>query len=320
MNNWLTDLKKISKFLLVMVSIILTVFIINQFILLYQFISQLHPSLAILVLAILLGALIYLIYKIYLQLLDNHYLRDLGDNPSQADLDLYYRDLRLHLESFHALDTVADLGEEASDQEVIQAYFDHIDQETTPVIIENANAIFLTTAISQNGSLDSLVVLYSMVRMIWQLAKAYKTRPSLMSLVKLYVQVGSVILMARTIEDTDLIEYQLEPLISSVIGESIASAIPGMVPISNFIVGSLLEGAVNAFLTLRVGIIAQNYLKGSYQASSTSIRRSASMQAFKYMGQIIKDNSKLVVTTIGRTVKNATVDSGKKWFKWGKSD
>lgn len=36
--------------------------------------------------------------------------------------------------------------------------------------------------------------------------------------------------MARSIEDADLIENQLEPIIASVIGESITSAIPGMMP------------------------------------------------------------------------------------------
>ena len=319
MNNWLKDLKVIGRLSGLILGILLTIFIINQFILLYQFTASLHPFLAILVVLLIMGGLTYLVYQIYLQLSDNHRLIEIDQDSTAEEIAAYYQDLRSHFDKHIVLEDGLDIDYEDNEQ-VVEAYLNQLELETRPMIIENANAIFLTTAISQNGSLDSFVVMYSMLRMVWQLANTYKTRPSLLSLGKLYLQVASVVLMTRTLEDTDLIEYQLEPLITSVIGESIASAIPGLVPISNLIVGSLMEGAVNAFLTLRVGIITQDYLKGAHSQSPQEIRRSASMQSFKYMGTIIKSNSKTIVETFAKTVKKASLDTTKKWLKWSKSE
>ena len=39
------------------------------------------------------------------------------------------------------------------------------------------------------------------------------------------MQVIGVVLMARALEDVDLIEYQVEPIITSVLGESVVSAV-----------------------------------------------------------------------------------------------
>ncbi|MGY4104365.1 DUF697 domain-containing protein [Ignavigranum ruoffiae] len=312
MSEWINDFKKLGKFLLYFLASVFTIFIINQFITLYNFLRYLHPLLAVIVTIIGLGILIYYGVRLYQQLANNQAIIDIDQDSTAEEVEEYYRQMRLHLEKYIQTDAET---ESLSDEEAVAIYLQELDQLTTPMILENANAIFLSTAISQNGVLDSFVVLFSMIRMVWQLANVYHTRPSLISLLKLYVEVASVVLMARTIEDADLIEYQIEPLMTSIIGESIASAIPGMVPISNLIVSSLMEGAVNAFLTLRVGIISQDYLKGAHSSSRQGIRRSASMQAVKYMGSILKTNSKIVIESIGRTIKRAGVDSTKKWFK-----
>lgn len=324
MKEWLNDIKKIGKFLLIFSTCIFTIFLINQFMLLYNFLSQLHPILALVVTVFAIGVLVYYGIKLYQQFANNQPIIEINEESTVEEIQSYYQQMRTHLENNAQISILPTKDQEDTDQtrtdeEIVASYLQELDRKTTPMIIENANAIFLSTAISQNGSLDSFVVLFSMVRMVWQLAKVYQTRPTLISLLKLYMQVASVVLMARTIEDADLIEYQVEPLITSIIGESIASAIPGMVPISNLIVSSLMEGAVNAFLTLRVGIICQDYLKGVRSESRQGIRRSASMQAVKYMGSILKTNSKVVIESIGRTIKRAGVDSTKKWFKWGNS-
>lgn len=340
MNDWLKDLKRISYLGIDLLSLVLTIVMINQFVTFYQFVMTLHPILAMVVVGALVMVALYLVYQVWKQVSRNHRLVELNDQSTPEEIAQYYQEMYTFLQHHPHLqvppfsDTATEAmnrvelsldqkGQSLTDRAdldpkaAVEVYLAQLKTLTTPMIVENANAIFLTTAISQNGSLDSLVVFYTMLRMVWQLAAIYQTRPSLLSLGKLYLQVASVILMARTLEDSDLIEYQMEPLITSIIGESIASAIPGMVPISNLVVSSLMEGAINAFLTLRVGIIAQEYLAGGSIAGQQSIRRSASMQSFKFMGNIIKSNGKVVIDTIARSVKKAGIDSTKRWFKWG---
>lgn len=328
MSQWWKDLKRLLIWGGVILGIVMTIFIINQFWTLYQLLAQLHPIFGGVVIGMLVLGLAFIVYKVMRQLFKNQPLLELPANPSTDEYTAYLDSwLAILAKNPHLASSqytiVAQGGETPLDEESKAALINEglaiLREQSLPVIKENANAIFLSTAISQNGSLDSFMVLFTLMRMVWQLAKFYETRPSLLSLLKLYLQVASVVLMARTLEDADLIEDQMEPLIASIIGESLASAIPGMVPVSNLIVSSLMEGTVNAFLTLRVGLIAQNYLGSAYELEKSSLRRATSTQALRYMGSIIKSNSSVVLKTVGNAAKNASIGKAKRWLKFDKT-
>lgn len=318
MSDWWKDIRRVLLGLAFILGMLFIVFVVNQFILLYQFLSLLHPILAIVVLSVIGIGILYILYSIANQLLKSPKVLELKDDASEEEYDEYIDNT---LELLKKNDNLMhlDIDETLSKEEQVERYFLELDTLSMPLIKQNANAIFLSTAISQNGSLDSLVVLFSLLRMVWQVAGIYQTRPSIVSLAKLYMQVASVVLMARTIEDADLIEYQMEPLITTLVGESIASAIPGMVPIANLVVSSLMEGAVNSFLTMRVGIITQDFLGHIRPVNKQSVRRSASLQSMKFMGSIIKDNSKVIVKTVGNAARKASVGTAKRWFTFSDS-
>lgn len=311
MNSWWKDLQRILLWLSVIFGIIFTIFLFNQFILLYQLLETIHPLFAVVVVSILFGVLTYVGYKLGRLLFSKPLTIELAENHSQEEYHEYLQQLAEQLQANPQINFDTN---HPNIEEQIEESFTRLNELSLPLIKENANAIFLSTAISQNGSLDSLMVIFSNIRMIWQLANIYGTRPSLASLIKLYAQVGSIMFMARTLEDTDLIETQMEPLIASILGESIASAIPGMVPIANLVVSSMMEGSVNAFLTLRVGLITQNYLSSYHRLNQQSLKRSTSMLAISYMGSIIQSNSKTVLKTVGNAAKKASVGTAKRFF------
>ncbi|NLW52741.1 MAG: DUF697 domain-containing protein [Tissierellia bacterium] len=294
--------------------IVFVLFVINQFVLLYDLLYRIHPYLAIGLITILGGLLLIILFRLILLFTRSPKVVVLPENPSPEQYDNYLDDMISILKRNRHLKEI-DFDKPASKEYLVTQAFNRLDDLSFPLIKKNANAIFLSTAVSQNGSLDSILVLVSMIKMIWQLANVYQTRPSIKSMGKLYLQVASIVFMARTIEDSDLIEEQLEPLITSLIGESIASAIPGMAPITNLVVSSVLEGSLNAFLTLRVGIITQSYLGMEVPQSKSFIRRNASLTSVKYMGSIIKDNSKIVLKTIANSVKKVGAQKAKSIFK-----
>lgn len=328
MSQWWIDLKRLLIWGGVILGVLMTIFIVNQFWTLYQLLAQLHPIVAAAVIAVLAVGLAYICFKVTRQLVKNQPVLELPLNPSDEEYAAYLDSWLAILAKNPHLDAtqyqlLAEGGELTLDAESKAALISDglatLKDKSLPMIKENANAIFLSTAISQNGSLDSFMVLFSLLRMVWQLANFYETRPSLVSLLKLYLQVASVVLMARTLEDADLIEDQMEPLIASIIGESLASAIPGMVPIANLVVSSLMEGTVNAFLTMRVGLIAQNYLGSAQALEKSSLRRATSTQALRHMGSIIKSNSSIVLKTVGNAAKNASFGKAKRWLKIDKT-
>lgn len=316
LTDWWKDFKRIIVALVVIFSLLFGIFIVNQFILLYQFLAMIHPWLALIVVGGILLAIVWMGYRLMRQLYSGPQLLEMDPDASEEEYDEYLSQLIEILKKNPNLESIDFTESDESQEDLVHLGFQTLADQSLPLIKQNANAIFLTTAISQNGALDTFVVLFSLTRMVWQLARFYRTRPSLKSLVKLYVQVASVIVMARTIEDADLIESQLEPLIAAILGESVASAIPGMVPITNLIVSSLMEGSINAFLTLRVGLITQEYLSADTQKSKLEIRRSATTQSLTYMATIIKDNSKTVVKSMGNAVKKAGMGTAKRWLKF----
>jgi hypothetical protein len=165
------------------------------------------------------------------------------------------------------------------------------------VIREIAGAVFVSTAIMQNGRLDGLITLVTQVRMVWRIACVYQQRPSPRQMVYLYSNVGANALLAESIDDIDLSEI-IAPMLSS----SMASAIPG----ASLIVNSITNGAANAFLTLRVGIIARQYCEPLSTPKRRVVRRYATLSAIAMVGNIVKENSSSIPSEFWSILKGKT--------------
>lgn len=156
-----------------------------------------------------------------------------------------------------------------------------LDKHADNAVTSAASAVFLSTAVLQSGRLDVLVVLAAQTRLIWQVAHVYYQRPSLRDFVQLYANVASTAFIAAGIEDVDV-----DVLLGTVFGSSVA-AIPGM----HLLASSILSGSANAFLTLRVGMIAKEYCRCTVKLEQRSVRRAATVQAAKLLGTIVRDGT-----------------------------
>lgn len=190
-----------------------------------------------------------------------------------------------------------------------------LNQESIRMIKKESSAVFITTAVSQNGSLDSIFVFVSATRLVWQIAMLYNQRPAISDLTKLYSNVFGTVLLSRQIDDLDLLSEQLEPVISSIFGGSVGSIVPGVSFAVTFIVDSLMEGSINALLMLRVGLITQRYLSSITKVDNRTIGKSATIQACNLLGTLISENSKRIVDAIYNSIKNATADAIRKGKK-----
>lgn len=160
-------------------------------------------------------------------------------------------------------------------------------------ITTTAKTVFVTTAISQNGRLDGLLVLAAQTRMIWQIAHLYQQRPSLKDLAYLYANVAAAVFLISELDDLDLAE-QLEPIAASVLGGSVTGVVPGLGVMAQVITNSLIDGAASAFLTLRVGILARNYCGALSRPEPRAARKKATTAAASLLGTVILDSAKRV--------------------------
>ena len=143
--------------------------------------------------------------------------------------------------------------------------------------------VFIGTALSQNGRLDGLVVLFLIARLVWRLAKLYNQRPHHRELVNLYVNIAATSFLAGSIEDLGVEEYVRE-LMAPLVSGSAVGALPGAQAIAGAITTSVLTGSTNCLLTLRCGIVARNYLTLDLEGRS-AMRRSATLEAARmFMG------------------------------------
>ncbi|MEQ8546531.1 MAG: DUF697 domain-containing protein [Cyclobacteriaceae bacterium] len=180
--------------------------------------------------------------------------------------------------------------------------------EANKVIFSTSNAVFLTTSVSQNGKLDALTILATQSTMIWKIAHIYYQRPSLRQLTYLYANVGAASFLAAELEEI-YITQQLEPVIKSFFKNAAGKSIPVIGPTAHMIMDSLLQGATNSFLTLRVGNIACSYCASPTFLSRKQLKSKAMKDAARQLKQVISDSSGQIVGSIISATKKAGVDT-----------
>ncbi len=194
------------------------------------------------------------------------------------------------------------------DVDMLPEAIEYLHKESSKVVRETANIVFLTTSVSQNGKLDAFTVLMTQSRMVWKIAHLYYQRPTIRELTYLYANVGASTLLASEIEDLD-ISTQIEPVLQSFFRNSAGKSIPLIGPTANIILDSLMEGSTNAFLTLRIGNMTSKYC-GCYEVTTKEkIRKLAFSQSVTQLKEIVLKSSASIFTGLLKATKKAGTDT-----------
>ena len=300
-------IKKSLIYVALVLMILFTIFAINQTAQLYTLTYNINPYFGYftLMLLILIFGLILIVPLIgVFSLRKKPMVPKSIEDPSYR---IYLEELKRRMsKNPHLKSKGCVFDEEKNIRAEVERAFAVLDLEANTIIKRSASSVFLTTAVSQNGTLDSIFVFINLGKLIWEVAHIYNQRPSLREIAYLYANVFGTVMMARGVEDLDLMDDQLEPVIASILGGSLGSLIPGTVYITNILINSITEGSVNALLCLRVGSMTKRYSSSVVEVDKKVIRRSASVEAIGLLGGIIKDNTALVVQSFGKAAKGAT--------------
>lgn len=183
----------------------------------------------------------------------------------------------------------------------VKAALELLGARSDQVIRDMATTVFLTTAVSQSGRLDALLVLMAQSRMIWRVAHLYYQRPSLREMGYLYVNVAATAFVAGELDDLEL-HQMIQPVVTATLG-TMGGAIPGLQVFTSIAVNSLLSGSANAFLTLRVGMIAKAYCGSLVAQPRAKVRRSATAEAARMLSSIVKESGTRVRDAVWDEVK-----------------
>ncbi len=148
---------------------------------------------------------------------------------------------------------------------------------------ESAVTVFVITGLSQNGTFDFLANLMINFRMIYAVVKKSGFKPSYSQLIKLYVaSISSALIISQVDDIVD--ELDLDMGIANLSGS-----------VLSIFSKSLISGAVNAYLTLRIGYAAREYIRvGSQNFKRSIVRKEARKYARKEIMSVATEGVSLV--------------------------
>lgn len=264
-----------SIFLLLLLSLL------SSLLSLGQQLSGVHPFLGglfYLLIAVCFGAgILYPILHVWQKPIFSMYmLRDRDGRARQRWCrkltDNLIRNTDLSEEEKALLPGFLEQGNEADD--LLIAFFQEkfspiIDKEITA----SAKAAFMATAISQTALYDMLSMLSINLHQIRAIVEACGYRPSGPALFGLYARVLKATFVAGGMEEMDL-----EEILPMITGNA-ALKLPGLV------LASAAQGTVNAFTTIRVGIITKKYL---FSADGPVSMKQARKESYKEALALLK--------------------------------
>jgi|SRR6056297_383490 len=294
--------KKIIYFFIFIVTIIFLIFITNQIFSIYANLDNIRPIYGKIFIYTLGSILLIFLTLIIFQF--SKFSKQIT-LPKEEDSKEYNKSINALvkiLKNNNHIENDIDYNEQNKTEWVLEC-LNQLDTKTNNIIEENAQYVFLSTAISQNGIFDSIIVLIAQIKMIWQILHIYYQRPNLKSIISLYTNVVITIFTVKAIEDFEFVEKQIEPIVASILGSSVT---PGFNVTALLLVNSLISGTANAFLTLRIGLITQKYSSPVITEEKRKIKKNANIEASKMLGKVISGSIVLLTKSIGKASINAT--------------
>lgn len=212
-----------------------------------------------------------------------------GDERDRID-EMESDELKSYIKKMSLTQQERDLFATAEgDLEGVKMILKKRDEEATKLIRKAALNVFIVTGISQNGSFDIITAFGMNLQMINRIVNLRHRRPSFTQLLELYVVIiASTLIISLT--DNILDEIDTSELFGSVAGG-----------LAKTLVSSSINGAMNAYMTLRIGKMTMKYLElGSknFKQNRSKIRREVRRSAIKEIPAIAKSGLESVTSAV----------------------
>ncbi len=151
-----------------------------------------------------------------------------------------------------------------------------LDKRVDDYIHKEALTVGSTTAISMNGSIDAFIVLWRNVNMISRISRLYYGRPSMRISLQVLRDVMMAVLLSRTLDD-----------VSDMAGDALGKTVSRL---GGMVAGPLMDGSVNALVTLKLGYLAKKRCR-SFDVWSKNSAQTAMKEAFE---RVSRESSSLI--------------------------
>ena len=197
---------------------------------------------------------------------------------------------------------------------IIQEELDHRYKVIKSHIHEWSKTVFMITALCQSGKIDALTSMVINFRMIGDLIRCSGFKPTHRQMFNQYARILVTSLfsyyISNSLSNFEDITISLGDAVNNAdvdafsetefLGSLTSLKISGIIP------ASIIDGALNTLITLRIGYVTLSYLKkGSNELKGKSgvrVRRYAMLDSAKALGEIAKDSTVSSVQFLGTKI------------------
>ncbi len=167
--------------------------------------------------------------------------------------------------------------EDETDDKLIEFFDRKIRPELDHEIYDTAKKVFIITAVSQNSVYDMLGMAAANFSLIRRITEICGFRPNNAQVLRLYLRVLGMTLLAGNLEDMNI-----EELIPAVTEGALGKAL-------GIVAASATQGALNALMTLRMASITKNYLlNADVSMTRKELRKKSYAESFETLKNIMK--------------------------------
>lgn len=170
---------------------------------------------------------------------------------------------------------------EAFERTEIEALLAPLDKRVNAVIHTEAVAVGVATALSMNGTVDAFIVLWRNANLVAKVSRIYFGRPHLMGSLRILRDVAAIVVAARALED-----------VTDITGDVVGSLLGRM---GGLIAGPVMEGGINAMMTLKLGYLAKRRCRsfkgwsaGQAAAISEAVLKEVKAESNSVIGDLMK--------------------------------
>jgi hypothetical protein len=252
------------KRILAFLSIVLIYFIAKEFLDLYVSLNAVHPYLSYGFIVLAAGVLIYFVgIPVYRIIRIPRAPRPLTTEDN-LDKELEKR-FGLLESNPYLLSIQFDMASVPRTKEGYEQVMSVLKKESAVIRNKYVNGLFYSSAISQNGFIDAVLILSSSVNLVKDTFVLYNGRVSNRDL----FAIGKQVYYSMAIGGSETVEYATGEIFSKLSTEGMRS-----IPFFDKILGSLADGFVNAALLTRVALITDNYCSKLIITSERDLRPS----------------------------------------------
>lgn len=159
--------------------------------------------------------------------------------------------------------------------------------EARKEILKAAAYSFASTSVSQNSTIDTISVLMINCKLVYKVIRSTGFRPNISQFVRVYASVLSAAFLAH------ITQSGVERGMTTVINNFVKGL--KNIPFGDVLMGSALDGTINALMTLRVGNLTLSYLKrGAKGQLNDSEMKEANISAIKSLPAVVGSKFKAI--------------------------